>query len=593
MTERILGEAGTKRRRRFVLLPILMVACTALFFVAGAQAVHDIGVFELEGNATTDHATSGLPDDWDRVCHQVLGTDCSTTFNTSGATGVSFKSEPDRAASIFTGGGSKDDLNIRGGPGTGWQWKNQGGLPDKDNLRDGFAARYTCVTASGCTGTAGDSLLYFGADRFDNSGDAQIGFWFLQGDVSNLSGGTFGPDSHTDGDVLILSDFTGGGGTPTIRIFAWDPDCSSGCNPATDLVNDTLLPLGGGTATPADCPSVGPGDGFCAVVNSDPTPGTNPADDNTTSPWTFTDKSKNTAFAPGEFYEGGLNLTALALKFPGLAGECFASFSAETRSSQSPDATLKDFIIGSFQPCQSGIVTTPANATITKGQSINDSAVVTGTGAGTPTGKVKFFICSPTQLDTNGECTGVAPTGSTQVIKTGSDATGEPLVPDANDATKANATSGSFTPTSVGTWCFRGEYVPAAGSPYDPSTDHATTECFTVTNITISTAQTYTVKDSATITPQGPGASLGGTGSTVRFRLYANADCSGTTTLVDESKTVSSSTSAVTVETTPVTITAHPTLSWLVQYTHGTGSTPQDVTSTCGTENASLAISNG
>ena len=558
----------------------LLATGVAFMLLAGfaalpAFAVHDVGVFELDGNATTA-AHSGLPDDWDRVCFEVLGTGCTTTTGVSASnTGVTFDQEPNRSTTIFTGGGSKDDLNINPppGPGGGWAWKNQGGLPDKDNLRDGFAARYTC--GASCTGTAGDSLLYFGADRFDNSGDAQIGFWFLQGDVSPLADGSFGPDTHKAGDVLILSDFTQGGGTPTIRIFAWDPTCSSGCN-TSDLVNNTLLPLGGGTVTPADCLTVATPDDFCALVN----------DTTTTSPWAFLDKSKSTSFLPGEFYEGGLNLTALQNRFPGLAGECFASFFSETRSSASPDATLKDFIGGAFQPCESGIVTTPSSTSITLGQSVSDSAVVTGQGGGTPTGKVKFFICSPAQLNASGQCE----TGGTQVIKATSDATGEPLSPDGSDPTKANATSAAFTPTSTGAWCFRGEYVPAAGSVYKASSDFATTECVDVTNVAISTAQTFTVKDSATITPSGPGASVGGS---VRFRLFTTANCSGAT-LVDQTVNVPSSTSAQTVDTTAVTITtSKPVLSWLVEYTHSGSSTPKDVTSACATENASLSITNG
>ena len=31
-----------------------------------------------------------------------------------------------------------------------------------------------------CTGTDGDKILYFGADRFSNNGSANIAFWFLQ-----------------------------------------------------------------------------------------------------------------------------------------------------------------------------------------------------------------------------------------------------------------------------------------------------------------------------------------------------------------------------------------------------------------------------
>ena len=50
--------------------------------------------------------------------------------------------------------------------------------------------------------------------------------------------------------------------------------------------------------------------------------------------------------AAGEFLEEGVNLSALGL------GSCFASFLAETRSSQSPTATLSDYVIGSFNTCR-------------------------------------------------------------------------------------------------------------------------------------------------------------------------------------------------------------------------------------------------
>src|SRR5262249_46738299 len=64
-----------------------------------------------------------------------------------------------------------------------------------------------------------------------------------------------------------------------------------------------------------------------------------------TVPWSFIDKSRNTGPAAGEFLEEGVNLSALGL------GGCFSSFLAETRSSQSPTATLSDFVIGSFNTC--------------------------------------------------------------------------------------------------------------------------------------------------------------------------------------------------------------------------------------------------
>src|SRR5207237_5948496 len=58
------------------------------------------------------------------------------------------------------------------------------------------------------------------------------------------------------------------------------------------------------------------------------------------------DKSRNTGPAAGEFLEEGVNLSAL-----GLEG-CFSTFLAETRSSQSPTATLSDFVTGSFNTCK-------------------------------------------------------------------------------------------------------------------------------------------------------------------------------------------------------------------------------------------------
>ena len=122
MTERMLGPTGSPRRRRWLGLPIVLVTLMALFWIAGAQAVHDVGVFELDGNAITEGG-AGLSDDWDRVCFQVVGTGCTATVGTTGATGVSFDTDPANAT-IFTGGGSKDDHDI-----SAWKWKS-GSVPD-------------------------------------------------------------------------------------------------------------------------------------------------------------------------------------------------------------------------------------------------------------------------------------------------------------------------------------------------------------------------------------------------------------------------------------------------------------------------------
>src|SRR5918995_194537 len=82
-----------------------------------------------------------------------------------------------------------------------------------------FAARYTDDN--------GDELLYFGSDRFDNSGDAVQGFWFLQDEVTPVGTNGGGFDGvHINGDLLILSDFSNGGDVSTINVYEWDDRCN-------------------------------------------------------------------------------------------------------------------------------------------------------------------------------------------------------------------------------------------------------------------------------------------------------------------------------------------------------------------------------
>src|SRR5262245_7322213 len=148
--------------------------------------------------------------DWDQV-----NTDSMTNppGTSAGADAVSFDHDPLIPAgggkfvdgSQFTGGGTKDIWNITG-PFTnsgGWRWST-GDPPDKDDILDAYAARYS-------------NMLYFGADRTSNNGDAQIAFWFFQNEIKQVAGGTFS-GQHKDGDALIISNFTGGGTTTDIIV---------------------------------------------------------------------------------------------------------------------------------------------------------------------------------------------------------------------------------------------------------------------------------------------------------------------------------------------------------------------------------------
>src|SRR5918994_153058 len=403
MTERVLGPTGSKRRRRFLIGPFLFIAACALMFTAGAQAVHLDDLFELDANAIHSDTPSPNDDDWDQVF--AAAPNCSSL----GAIACSFEHDP-AGATIFTGGGSKDDLDIS-------QCRHTtGSVPDKDEIEDAFAALYNRPSD-------GHQILYFGADRLAVNGSADTGFWFLQSEVSLNANGTFN-GVHTVGDVLFLTTFTNGGADTTIRAFKW---VGSGGD-----TNGTLDDLG---VTLGDCTDAPATDQGCGAVN----------DGDITSPWTYQTKKQGVGpniIPAGGFYEGGVDLTAL-----GLSG-CFARFLAETRSSPSVDATLKDFVGGAFDVCLAGINNPP-----------------------TPTGTVKFFICSPAQLDANGLCS----SGGTQV---GTPPEGETLSQVSPGS--ASATSESFTPNATGRWCWRGEYVPAAGRPYYPRTGSDSSECLTV-----------------------------------------------------------------------------------------------------------------
>jgi hypothetical protein len=521
--------------------------------------------FELDRN-TVDSGAAG--EDWNTIYA------AETSGGPTVADAFAFIADngggtPD--ATIFTGGGSKDDLDIP-------EWRHTAGSPpDKDELLNGYAARY------------GD-FMYFGADRYAGNGSAQMGIWFFQNEIGPVAGGTFS-GLHKDGDVLILSDFTQGGATTTIRVFRWNgPDDNGDCTaqeqadleciPGVGAIDGTLDLLAGTVDTPADCvgpPAVPSNNPFCATVNAE-------AID---VPWPFVPKGAkgNGPFQvpDGQFYEGGIDLGA----FPGLSGQCFASFLIETRSSPSVDAVLKDFVGGGFEACQSSVDTTPSDAnknavtTIQLGQDIYDYAVVTGTGSQlSPTGTMSFFICSPAEL-TNGTCA----TGGTAV---GGAVALTPIA--MSSPPKSDALSAKFTPTSVGTWCWRGEY--SGDTTYPASSDSSVGECFSVTQLpaSIATAQTWSVFDTATIEVGPAGTTLSGS---VTFELFSNATCANSAVFTSGPHAVSGaspqqvSSNTYNVSTTPGT---YP-LSWKVTYT-STNPGHTGVVHQC-TETASLTYANG
>jgi hypothetical protein len=479
------------KRTKFI-LGIGVIAALVIGWQVAAFAVHDTGAFELDGNATNDAAVSG--DDWDNVCHQVLGTDCSTTANTNGATATSWVAEPNLNSSIFTGGGSKDPQDV-----SKWAWKDgAGGLPDKDNLLHSFAARYT---------TGDGDVLFFGSDRYDNSGDAQQGFWFFQNKITQAgtSSGTFN-GVHKNGDLLVVSDFSNGGTTSTITVYEWDTTCTKTTGSTAGTCGDANLRIKASSAN-ANCATAADNDQFCGIVNAN----------TITMPWSFTDKSgtPNNQALNGEFYEGGVNLSAL-----GLDDECFSSVASETRSSTSTTAVLKDFVLGQLQNCSASMTTQASTAgPVTPGTSVTDTATISVSGATQapdPTGTVTFFLCGPIAT---GDCS----TGGTN-IGTGA-LTGGTNTNDGSATATSPAVNTATDKLAPGRYCFRAEWPGDLNYPGAQSHTDSTTECFTVQDTSaITTTQKWLPQDTASVTLGSGGTPAG----TVTFKLYNSADCTGT-----------------------------------------------------------------
>jgi hypothetical protein len=329
--------------KRFLSLSAVILSCAVAVWAVGLTAPTTI--FEIDGDSVTGStygSTNSINCDWNtlngaKTANSITpAATCSAGGASFGAYGfiVGAPGEPN-----FSTGGSKDALDI-----PNWAFTTTS-TPDKDTLTHGYAASYTGPAAQG-----GDNILVFGAERFAVNGDSNIGIWFLQQNVSIPAGAAKGSftGAHTKGDILIISAFTGGGGTSTISVYQWRPDlCTAShyASPTTGQTNvcaDTNLYALLVDLSPGGVPTCTSSTPACAVVNNQ----------QITISWPYLAKfgTTNSNNVPtGGFYEGGIDLTNLL--GGSSAAPCFASFLFETRSSQSTSAVLKDFLVGSFPEC--------------------------------------------------------------------------------------------------------------------------------------------------------------------------------------------------------------------------------------------------
>jgi len=534
MTERLLGPTGSRKRRRFLLVPLCLVVLVGLLVVGGAQAVHDED-FQLDGDVDATTTTN--------IGGELQAVDWSSLFNSDGTNKSPLPDGFDSArldkdfsntgSTFITSDGStfatgsKDTLPI-----SGWQCNFDNNVNSKIDVANAYAAIYTADD--------GDEILYFGMERNANTGTANVGFWFLQDEVACESTGgavTFS-GAHTDGDLLVVSEFSGGGTVSTINVYRWN----GGANGSLGQT-----PVAGGTNVDCRSATLPTDDIQCGASNRVAI----------TTPWLTAAKTtgvgNNVPIA--QFYEAGLNLT-----LANLGGKCFSTFLGDTRSAISLTATLFDFSLGVLGSCESGVVTTPQtgaggsigdNTTTKIGSAarfaVRDQAVITVDGSDEPfAGTVKFFLCGPLALDSTSNCQ----TGGVQI----GDAAGEPVSGDDGTATVNSATA---TLTSVGDYCWRAEYsgdedagIPASSDPINATNR---SECFQInpeqptltTQASADTTLGNPITDTATLSgtvPQpgtdgiGPGGTINATagsqaaaGGEITWNAYGPNDC---TTLV-------------------------------------------------------------
>ena len=449
MKDRLLGSPG-RRWRRFSRrgLPIVGACLLATIFVSAAQAVHDLD-FQLDGDvaaSTTTHVGSNTQTvDWSTLFNASGGkiTPLPTGFTADAFTkdfnqtaGGGFATSDDTTFAT----GSKDTLNIT----PGWQCNHDANVNSKIDIMNSYSTAYTAAN--------GDSILYFALERNSNAGDGNVGFWFLQdatAGCSSTSGTAPFTGHHQDGDLLVVSAFTNGGSVSTIDVYRWN-----GSNPGS--LGTTSVAHG------VDCKTTGGNDTACATVNG-PTNGTGGT---ITTPWLTSNKQDGVGHSlrTSEFFEGGLNLTQ-----SNLAGKCFNTFLADTRSSQSLTATLFDYSEGTLGECTSKTETTPsvsANTIPKQGDpalTTSDSAKITVTGVSSFTGSVSFHLCGPSAADSTATCdTGGVDIGSKPVT------------------TSSTVVSDSATITSAGRYCWRADFSGDSTIGVPASSDHSSSECFTV-----------------------------------------------------------------------------------------------------------------
>ncbi len=362
-------DGRLRRVRRIATVSVLVVA--GLMWIGAAQAVHDNGMFELDGNVVHDSLTTP-PYDWTDL-FDAGGTPLITPDPINGPVLASaFVDDTDAVDTSYFGGGTKIDDQVHN--------MSCGGPAANDKTSMDYVYASLIQVPANAPDNAGHQVLYFGIEKqaAGNGGDNAFGFWLFQnkdvGCVASVSTNFTG--AHTDGDLFVDGTFTNGGGTSNIEVFRWNGD-------DTGSLGTTPIKLGG------VCGTVAGTDDACGIANSGPI---------TSGPW-----RSSPTMAANTFVEAGIDMTDLL----GSGGGCFSTFLADSQSSQSTNSQPKDYASGHFNTCVPPIIDTTA----TPGGSSDplgvadehDVATISPVGGRPdPTGSISFFLCKPSEVTAGG-----------------------------------------------------------------------------------------------------------------------------------------------------------------------------------------------
>ncbi len=366
-----------------------VTALAVLTLVVGtmsAGAAHNEGLLELDGNivgpenggcgfdlppaggACTDNNIS-IPAtfDWDDVCqpNAITGV-IQTNPGMPGPTCLADFVVGSSADLSYHTGSDKDYQEIWDGSTADWGCESLNNAPNKRDLLNAYFVRATISE-----GGTPHQLVFMGAERRFEHGSAFNGYWILQSGISVPGAVTTAGQldctpgapldfsgQHVCGDVLVLFNYETGGRIGRVAAYQWQPGLI-GCDGQVGTADDCPNPASAETHDPlclivdvanGDCRIAGADDNLCGRVNGapdcaptrhKPQPCSGPGA--FAAPWEPNDGSPpSTVLESPTFSEAGIDLTGLGIEIP-----CVDTFIAETRSSSSVTASLKDYTLTS------------------------------------------------------------------------------------------------------------------------------------------------------------------------------------------------------------------------------------------------------